>query len=238
MRAVIDLVLLAIIIISIWSGYKKGLIMGIAALLAAIISLYGASLVSQAYSYEVVPVLRPFVSGYIQNRMENEVLEDLGIDDTSLSVEDVLSAHPSLGHDFCAACYASTGIYADAADQMATEAEEYAAANGATIQESVVEVFCIRAAYVAGVALVFIVFLIALTALGNIPNLSFKIPNMDTLNDAGGAVMGLVNGMVYCILLCWALRFLGLVIGRDTLENTILAKFFISIDFITSGVGI
>ena len=238
MRAVIDLVLLAIIIISIWSGYKKGLIMGIAALLAAIISLYGASLVSQAYSYEVVPVLRPFVSGYIQNRMENEVLEDLGIDDTSLSVEDGLSGDPSLRHDFCAACYASTGIYADAADQMATEAEEYAAANGATIQESVVEVFCIRAAYVAGVALVFIVFLIALTALGNIPNLSFKIPNMDTLNDAGGAVMGLVNGMVYCILLCWALRFLGLVIGRDTLENTILAKFFISIDFITSGVGI
>lgn len=238
MRAVIDLVLLAIIIISIWSGYKKGLIMGIAALLAAIISLYGASLVSQAYSYEVVPVLRPFVSGYIQNRMENEVLEDLGIDDTSLSVEDVLSGDPSLRHDFCAACYASTGIYADAADQMATEAEEYAAANGATIQESVVEVFCIRAAYVAGVALAFIVFLIALTALGNIPNLSFKIPNMDTLNDAGGAVMGLVNGMVYCILLCWALRFLGLVIGRDTLENTILAKFFISIDFITSGVGI
>lgn len=238
MRAVIDLVLLAIIIISIWSGYKKGLIMGIAALLAAIISLYGASLVSQAYSYEVVPVLRPFVSGYIQNRMENEVLEDLDIDDTSLSVEDVLSGDPSLRHDFCAACYASTGIYADAADQMATEAEEYAAANGATIQESVVEVFCIRAAYVAGVALVFIVFLIALTALGNIPNLSFKIPNMDTLNDAGGAVMGLVNGMVYCILLCWALRFLGLVIGRDTLENTILAKFFISIDFITSGVGI
>ena len=238
MKLILDLLLLAIIVLCAWTGYKKGLIMGIAALLAAIISLYGASLVSQAYSYEVVPVLRPFVSGYIQNRMENEVLEDLGIDDTSLSVEDVLSGDPSLRHDFCAACYASTGIYADAADQMATEAEEYAAANGATIQESVVEVFCIRAAYVAGVALVFIVFLIALTALGNIPNLSFKIPNMDTLNDAGGAVMGLVNGMVYCILLCWALRFLGLVIGRDTLENTILAKFFISIDFITSGVGI
>ena len=238
MRAVIDLVLLAIIIISIWAGYKKGLIMGVAAMLAAIISLYGASLVSQAYSYEIVPVLRPFVSGYIQNRMENEVLEDLGIDDTSLSVEDVLSGDPSLRHDFCAACFASIGIYEDAADQMATEAEEYAAAHGETIQESVVAVFCIRAAYVAGVALLFIVFIVALTAIGNIPNLSFRIPNMDVLNDAGGAVMGLVNGAIYCILLCWALRFLGLVIGRDTLGNTILAKFFISIDFITSGVGI
>lgn len=238
MRAVIDLVLLAIIIISIWAGYKKGLIMGIAALLAAIISLYGASLVSQAYSYEIVPVLRPFVSGYIQNRMENEVLGNLGIEDTSLSVEDVLASDPSLRHDFCAACFSSIGIYEDAADQMATEAEEYAADNGETIQNSVVEVFCIRAAYVAGVALLFIVFIVALTAIGNIPNLSFRIPNMDTLNDAGGAVMGLVNGIVYCILLCWALRFLGLIIGRETLENTILAKFFISIDFITSGVGI
>ncbi len=238
MRAVIDLVLLAIIIISIWAGYKKGLIMGIAAMLAAIISLYGASLVSQAYSYEIVPVLRPFVSGYIQNRMENEVLEDLGIDNTSLSVEDVLAGDPSLRHDFCAACFASIGIYEDAADQMATEAEEYAESNGETIQNSVVEVFCIRAAYVAGVALLFIVFIVALTAIGNIPNLSFRIPNMDVLNDAGGAVMGLVNGVIYCILICWALRFLGLIIGRDTLENTILAKFFISIDFITSGVGI
>lgn len=238
MRAVIDLVLLAIIIISIWAGYKKGLIMGIAAMLAAIISLYGASLVSQAYSYEIVPVLRPFVSGYIQNRMENEVLEDLGIDNTSLSVEDVLAGDPSLRHDFCAACFASIGIYEDAADQMATEAEEYAESNGETIQSSVVEVFCIRAAYVAGVALLFIVFIVALTAIGNIPNLSFRIPNMDVLNDAGGAVMGLVNGVIYCILICWALRFLGLIIGRDTLENTILAKFFISIDFITSGVGI
>ena len=78
MRAVIDLVLLAIIIISIWSGYKKGLIMGIAALCAAIISLYGASLVSEAYSYEVVPVLRPFVSGYIQTAWRTRCSRTLG----------------------------------------------------------------------------------------------------------------------------------------------------------------
>ena len=121
---------------------------------------------------------------------------------------------------------------------MATEAEEYADSQGSTIEEAIVEVLCTRVAYIAGVALLFIIFLITLMTLANIPNLSFRIPNMDVLNDAGGAVMGLVNGAIYCILLCWALRFLGLVIGRDTLGNTILAKFFISIDFITSGVGI
>lgn len=238
MSVAIDLILVAIIIISVWSGYKKGLIMGIAATLAAVISLYGACLVSQAYSYEIVPVLRPFVSGYIQNRMENEVLGELNIDDTSLSVEDVLSSDPSLRHDFCAKCYEATGVYSDAADQMATEAEEYAEQNSVTIQSAVVEVFCIRACYAAMVALLFIIFLIALTAIGNIPNLSFRIPNMDLLNDAGGALMGLVNGYIYCTMICWALRFLGLVIGRETLSNTILAKLLISIDLITRGIGI
>ena len=41
MRTVIDLVLLAIIIISIWSGYKKGFILGIAGVVAIVVSLYG-----------------------------------------------------------------------------------------------------------------------------------------------------------------------------------------------------
>ena len=33
-------------------------------------------------------------------------------------------------------------------------------------------------------------------AIANIPNLSYRIPNMDLLNDAGGAAMGFINGVV------------------------------------------
>ena len=95
MRTVIDLVLLAIIIISIWSGYKKGFIMGIAGVVAIVVSLYAASLVSSAFSYEVVPALRPFASGYVESQMQDTVLEDMGLADTELSYEDILSTTPS-----------------------------------------------------------------------------------------------------------------------------------------------
>ena len=37
-------------------------------------------------------------------------------------------------------------------------------------------------------------------------------------------------------LLCWALSFLGLVIGKDTLASTTLARFFLQIRFLTSGL--
>lgn len=238
MRTVIDLVLLAIVIVCIWAGYKKGLIMGIGGMVAIIVSLYVACLLSAAYSSDIVPVLRPFASGYAERQMSTSVREELGLADTELSLEDILEQDPALRHAFCDACFRSVGIYPDAAEQMATEAEAYALEQGVPVQEAVVEVLCARAAYVAGVVLLFLVLLIALLAIGNIPNLSFRIPNMDILNDAGGAVMGLVTGITYCVLLCWALRFLGLLIGPDTLESTLLGKLFISIDFITSGVGI
>ena len=238
MRTVIDLVLLAIIIISIWSGYKKGFILGIAGVVAIVVSLYGASLVSSAFSYEVVPALRPFASGYVESQMQETVLEDMGIANTELSYEDILADDPELRHNFCATCYKTFGIYDDAADQMATEAETYADEQGSTIEGAIVETLCSRIAYIAGVALLFIIFLITLMTLANIPNLSFRIPNMDVLNDAGGAAVGLFTGILYCMLLSWILRFGGLAIGLDTFGDTLLAKFFHSIDFLTAGLGI
>ena len=192
MQIVIDLVLLAILIICVWSGYRKGFIIGIANLLGIVVALYAAVLVSSAFSYDVVPVLRPFVSGYVEGRMNEEVLEEMGLEDTDLSYEDILAGDAELRHEFCKTCYETVGIYEDAADQMAAEAESYADASGALISEAIVEVLCERLCYVAGVTLLFLIFLIALMAIANIPNLSYRIPNMDLLNDAGGAAMGLV----------------------------------------------
>ena len=206
--------------------------------MAIVVTVYGASLVSSAFSYEVVPALRPFASGYVESQMQETVLEDMGIANTELSYEDILADDPELRHNFCATCYKTFGIYDDAADQMATEAEEYADSQGSTIEEAIVEVLCTRVAYIAGVALLFIIFLITLMTLANIPNLSFRIPNMDVLNDAGGAAVGLFTGILYCMLLSWILRFGGLAIGLDTFGDTLLAKFFHSIDFLTAGLGI
>ena len=88
------------------------------------------------------------------------------------------------------------------------------------------------------VNLCFFIILIALTAIGNIPNLSFRLPNMEEVDEIGGTVLGILKGMLFCMLLAWALKFAGLVIGQETMESTLLGKFFIKIGFISLFIGI
>ena len=52
MKAVLSLLFLSILIFCVWSGYKKGLVMGIFSLIAFVVSVYGANLLSQTYSGE------------------------------------------------------------------------------------------------------------------------------------------------------------------------------------------
>ena len=54
MTKLIDLLLIAVIIICAWAGYKKGMIMGIGSILVIVVSLYGGNLLSTAFSYEVI----------------------------------------------------------------------------------------------------------------------------------------------------------------------------------------
>ena len=79
MRWAIDLALLAILLLCGWNGYRKGFIMGIGGLLSVAVSLYAACLISGTFSYEVVPVVRPFASGFVERVISGDVTEQLGL---------------------------------------------------------------------------------------------------------------------------------------------------------------
>ncbi len=236
-RLILDMVLLLIVAICTWAGYRKGLIGGIAGILAVIIALFGGSLLSSAYSREVVPVLEPFADGYIDSQnTRDDVLETLGYGYTDLSLEDILARDSSLRYDYAVECMKTVGIYQDRAEEMALKSVEYADRNGVSMTDAVVSTLCTTASYVGCLVVAFLLILILLVAIGNIGNLSFRLPSLELVDEIGGAVLGFVKGFLYCVLLCWVLSFLGVVIGKDTLASTTLAQFFLQIKFLTSGL--
>lgn len=240
MNLALYIVFAVIVVLSIWAGYKHGLILSVAHLAAIVASLYLAALLSGAFSNEIVSGMRPFAEGYLDHQVATEVMpqfDDLAGGE-NLSIADTLEQKPETAVQFCAATYRAAGIGEKPATQMAREAQAYAAEQHTTVSDGLVQIFCEKLAFVAGTALAFILILVLLLAVGNLPNLTFRLPEHERLDDFGGALMGLVNGVAYCTLLCWVLQFAGILIGKDTLAQNIVAKILLKINILTIGVGI
>ena len=238
MTLILDILLLVIIALCTWGGYKRGLVGGIAGLLAIVIALFGGSLLSATYSGEVISALKPFVGGIIDTpSTEGKILDELGYGGSDRSLGDILEEDPSLGYDYAYGCMEFFGFSADRSTELANRTVALQAENTQMdMTDAVISVLCDTITYVGGLMLAFLMILIILVALANVGNLSFRLPNMESLDEIGGAVLGFIRGFLYCVLLCWVLSFLGVVIGKDTLANTTLAQFFLQIKFLTSGL--
>jgi hypothetical protein len=119
---------------------------------------------------------------------------------------------------------------------MASEAVALSNASGMNMTDSVVSILCDTVTYLGAMCIGFLLLLILMVAIANMFNLSLRLPNMENLDEIGGAVLGFVEGFVYCVLISWVLSYLGLIIGRETMDGTTLGRFFLLFDFITAGL--
>lgn len=237
MKAVIDILLIIIIAICTWNGYKRGLVGGVAGILAIIISLLGASIVSAAYAHEVVPALEPFVSGYLDSHRNRDViLERMGYGSSDLSLEDILQQDSSLRYDYAYESLSDLGLYSKRAEDLASDAVNLEAETGSTMTKAIVSVLCDTITSVGTMLVAFLLILILLVAVASIGNLSFRLPNLESVDEIGGAILGFGKGFLYCILLCWLLSFLGIIIGKETMAHTTLGRFFLIFDSLTGSL--
>lgn len=222
MKTVLEVIFIAILVSCVWSGYKKGLILTAGSILVIVISLFAGDLLSDTFSHEVIPVIQPFVSGYMEGS-EGAITEALsetmgtGVGMGGLSTEDAVAQHPEKAAEFCKLSYTKLGIYDSTAEVMAQQAMDMAEANSQSLNDSIVEVMCNNLTYYVGFILFFTISAILLTVVGNITNLSFKIPYIGKFDSALGAAAGLVVGIMFCLLAGWMLKFTGILLPEDEL---------------------
>ena len=240
-KAIIDLVLLGILIICVWSGYKKGIIMGVGGILCIIVAVYGANLLANSFSFDVVPALKPFANGYTETLIggsDSPVMKRMGWDGSTYTPEDLVEMYPDRKEEFCATCYEVLGIDGKTAGRMAEKAVTYARESGSSIRAAVGQILCETVSYAGCFLLAFLLIVIILTVIGNLPNLSYKLPRLDIVNDILGAVLGLVTGLMFCVIAVWALKFMGMLIGNDTLASTRIGGWLLQKDYLFKYLGI
>lgn len=238
MKILLDLALVAVIAIAVWNGYKKGLIMGVGGILVLVISILVGNAFSNAYSQEVITAMRPFASGYTDKLLSESVYAVLGVEESSYSMEDLLAQTPDLGLKAATRALTELGLNDDAAAEMADEAVAGAAEDGTSLSDSLTEVVCSKIAFAVAFLLFFLLCAIVLTVIGNLTNLSFRIPYLGTGNEIGGAICGLVEGFLICLVLAWTLRFAGMLFPDGVLKGTWLLDFLMNHNMLASYLGI
>ena len=237
MKFIITVLLLLILSLCIWSGFKKGIIRGIASLAAIVIALSGANAFATRVAPELISALRPFLGGYVDSETTTAaVLTNLGYGGTELSLTDILEQDTSLRYDYAYEVIHSAGFYSAVSEDLANDAVVYSAQKQITITEAVTTVLCNSVAYVGCFAIAFCMLVILLVAFIDMLNLDFHIKNVSSVDEIAGAALGLIRGFTYCVLICWFLGFLGIVIGKNTCESSALISFFQVFRFLTKSL--
>ena len=241
---IINLVLIGIIVICAWQGFKKGIIMGIIGILVIILSLYGAQLLSDTFSYEVIPVLKPFVSGVMDTRIEDTAYSVFGFEadengdyNVTQSLTDMIATMPESREEICRWAYKDLGIYDAMADDMAKKAVDAMDQSGVSISDAVINILCQSVTWYGGFLLAFILLFTVLTVIVNLPNLSFRLPYVGILNDLGGLAIGIYTGFLFCSLIVFILQFAGLVLPQATMQEAGAAAWFMERDMLSAFIS-
>ncbi len=238
MKWIIDLILLAVVLLSAYNGYKKGLINEIGAVLCLLVSLYAATVIANTVSFEVVSAVKPFAGGFIETVIYDDVPVRLGYEVDEYSIGDIVANDPQKAFDVAKETFVCMGVYGPTAEDLAQDVQEYQAANNLGLKAAIIDVTCNTVVFAAAVALFFMIILIFLTVLGNLPNISFRLPNMEEVDEIGGAIVGIMRGIFLGMLAVWVLKFMGLLIGEDTLSATIIARLFEKIGIVSFFLGV
>lgn len=237
MGILIDIVLVTIVVLSALRGYKSGLMLGLCGILAVIISLYGANLISTVYSHEYAGVLKPFVSGMVdasisdtvKNSEENEVILVEGTSENDTEVYAIsFSALKDLG-------------LSDSAARLIAEEVDFKTADAGqviSISNTITNKLCANLAFLAVFSIVFLLLIIFFAVIGNLVNLTFAIPGHEYIDHYSGMVLGIMRGIIFILVIACIFRYAGLLALGDAIEDTFLMKWLMNSNIIANIIGI
>lgn len=233
MSIILDLAMIAIVAYCAWRGYKIRFIVTLCGVVAMIVCICGANIVSSIYSNEFTGLLEPFVGGMVDGAVSDVISDDeegLVVILTDAEKEDPAK----VGH----AALRTLGLSDAAAAAIADEAAQEVDTVGQRLADNLADKVCGVLAFAMVFGIVFILLCIIFAAIGNVLNLSLTIPGYDLADGIAGAVAGFCKGLIFVLFITCMFRYLGLIISEQTIEKTILTEWLINHNMVANIIGV
>lgn len=244
---IIDVVLLAILILFVLLGARRGLILSIAGLLALFIALAGAYYLARNFSPTVSAWIEPKISASLQEKFTKAATDqtdgqtgDQTGDQTGGTSSD--QGGGTGGSETGGAVTAQTGenqivlllkklgLYDSVAKYISGAVTERVNNAGEAVSTALAATLSQTIAFWALFFVCFVLILILVKILVRALNLVAKLPGLNLLNRLGGALFGLISGLLVLFLIAWATRFAGSLLPEETVSKTYFLRTLIEVN--------
>lgn len=244
MSLLIDIALVLIVAYFAWRGFRNGFIRGIFGILAIVIAIYGANLVAKAYSDDFTGMLEPFVSGIVdkaytdimntgQTGTEDEAQTTNGAENAGGTVYE----RPKSVYDVSYETLRKIGMPEGASRQIAEKVGAKIDTVGQRMSADLTGMLCSALAYIAVFTVAFILIAIIFAVIGNIINLAFSIPGLESIDRIIGLVLGILKGLLLVFTLALVIRYLG-ILAPGTIGKTTVLKYILNVNPLSNILGI
>lgn len=225
---IIDVILVAILLVFLWRGKEKGLILSLCGLVAVLVALVGANMIADALAPRVAEAMEPRFAAAIQETIGQE-LEDR-LSQSGAEVDGVLGETLSL--------LKGTSLYQSISQAVHQAVEQGIDQVGETLGAVIARSIAQSVAHMLLFFVSFVLLLLGWILLSRALDLAFKLPVLNTLNRFGGAALGLLKGCILLFVAAWVLDYFGGVIAPETVEQTYVLKFFMTTNPVVLLLGV
>lgn len=209
-----DIIILAILLLSVYMGYRRGFILTLCGFLAVFVGIIGATIISNVLAEPVTNIVRPVIENNLQDYLSN------------VSPEVAAGAELSLpaALDFLRDSALYRGFVSTLENLMGSQA----AATTAAVIAAIAEHISLQLTRTILFVFSFIIVLIGWKILSHVLNLAFRLPILSSLNRLAGAGVGLLKGSVLLFILIWLFK--DSLFTPEMIEASYLLQFFSTIN--------
>ena len=218
-----DAAVLAVLLLFVWLGYRKGLVLTLCSLLAVFVAFIGASILSNALAEPVAKAIEPVVASSIHDTVTS-YYQRSPAENTSTEEDDWLAQLPI---DELLEPLKESKAFQGFADAFQKAVDDGVADAAAHAAQALAHFAAVQIARTVIFAIAFFAVLIAWSILSHTLDLVAKLPVLSTVNAWGGGAVGLVKGALIVFIAVWLLR--DSHIPQEAVEQTRLLKFFCTV---------
>ena len=262
MPFLLDLSIFAIIAFCTWRGYKAGLVRGAFGIVGVIVAVIIANIAAAAYAEEFSGILQPFIGGIVETTITEVVqenvnlgeidLDELGLGNLGIDTDDIDLENLDLGNmrdevrgmalpavdpEVAYAALRQIGLSESGALHISELVTAYDNHTIGSFAESIASNLANILSYIILFGLGFALISIIFAVIGNLVGVTFFLPGLEIVDIIGGALFGLIKGLLIVFAITTVVRYVGLLIGY-TIERTSLLTFFINNNPIANMLGI